>query len=190
MRCPWSRWTRGTSQAPNECCQANQAAGEITFLTGFLFFPAISIAVVLAAEDQGFFDDMCLDVNIVPSVPGESIVLISANVIQFSTNQIGELSQAQEAGCPVDDGSQLWPHPGARAPGGRRLPDPGTGRLRWQRPSARSAGRSTPDSRVCCSTAAGLASTRIMRLWLEASTRSKSRRSTESRPSAPTSPTP
>ena len=82
-----------------ERCAANQAAGEITFLTGFLFFPAISIAVVLAAEDQGFFDDMCLDVNIVPSVPGESIVLISANVIQFSTNQIGELSQAQEQGA-------------------------------------------------------------------------------------------
>ena len=80
-------------------CEANKAAGEITFLTGFGFFPAISIAVVLAAEDQGFFDEMCLDVNIQPSVPGESIVLISANVIQFSTNQIGELSQAQEQGA-------------------------------------------------------------------------------------------
>ena len=98
MRCPWSRWTRGDLTG-TERCAANQAAGEITFLTGFLFFPAISIAVVLAAEDQGFFDDMCLDVNIVPSVPGESIVLISANVIQFSTNQIGELSQAQEQGA-------------------------------------------------------------------------------------------
>jgi ABC-type nitrate/sulfonate/bicarbonate transport system substrate-binding protein len=80
-------------------CQANKDAGEITFLTGFGFFPAISIAVVLAAEDQGFFDDMCLDVNIQPSVPGESIVLISANVIQFSTNQIGELSQARAQGA-------------------------------------------------------------------------------------------
>ena len=37
-----------------ERCAANEAAGEITFLTGFGFFPAISIAVVLAAEDQGF----------------------------------------------------------------------------------------------------------------------------------------
>lgn len=82
-----------------ERCAANEAAGEITFLTGFGFFPAISIAVILAAEDQGFFDDMCLDVNIQPSVPGESIVLISANVIQFSTNQIGELSQAQTQGA-------------------------------------------------------------------------------------------
>ena len=83
----------------DERCQANRDAGEVTFFTGFVFFPAISIAVVLAAEDQGFFDEMCLDVNILPSVPGESIVLISANVIQFSTNQIGELSQALEEGA-------------------------------------------------------------------------------------------
>ena len=52
---------------PAERCEANEAAGTITYLTGFDFAAAASIVEVIVAEDAGYYDELCLDVEIQPS---------------------------------------------------------------------------------------------------------------------------
>ena len=83
----------------DERCAANREAGTITFTTGFGFFPSVSVAEVIAADELGYFEEMCLDVEIVPSLPGESMVLVSSNVVQFTANSFGSLAQASTQGA-------------------------------------------------------------------------------------------
>ena len=52
---------------PPERCDANKAAGTITYLSGFDFSASASIVEVIVAEHKGYFDDMCLDVELKPS---------------------------------------------------------------------------------------------------------------------------
>jgi NitT/TauT family transport system substrate-binding protein len=82
-----------------ERCAANEEAGTITFLTGFGFFPSVSVAEVIAAEALGYFDEMCLDVDIEPSLPGEALVLVNANVVQFAATSYGPFAQAVQQGA-------------------------------------------------------------------------------------------
>ena len=48
---------------PADRCEANKAAGTITYLSSFDFAASASIVDVLVAEQKGYFDDLCLDVN-------------------------------------------------------------------------------------------------------------------------------
>ncbi|HEX4984411.1 MAG TPA: hypothetical protein VFV63_22090, partial [Ilumatobacteraceae bacterium] len=41
---------------PDERCEANRAAGTITYLSSFDFAAAASIVEVLVAEERGYFD--------------------------------------------------------------------------------------------------------------------------------------
>ncbi|HEY7623970.1 MAG TPA: ABC transporter substrate-binding protein [Candidatus Limnocylindria bacterium] len=82
-------------------CDANKAAGKITFLTGFGFFPSVSVLDVIAAKQQGYFDAMCLDVDIQPSIPGESMVLVSSNTVQFAANSFGSIARGVAQGATV-----------------------------------------------------------------------------------------
>ena len=54
-------------------CKANTDAGTITFLTGFGFFPSASVMDVITAQEKGYFKEMCLKVDIQPSLPGEAL---------------------------------------------------------------------------------------------------------------------
>src|SRR3954468_12635044 len=47
-----------------ERCNQNKAAGKITFLTSFDFSAAASILDVTVAKEKGYFDAMCLDVDL------------------------------------------------------------------------------------------------------------------------------
>ncbi len=49
-----------------ERCEANEAAGTITYLSSFDFAAAASILDIIVAEAEGYFDELCLDVEIVP----------------------------------------------------------------------------------------------------------------------------
>ena len=51
-----------------ERCAANKAAGKITYLTSFDFAAAASILDVVVAKDKGYFDKMCLDVDLKPGL--------------------------------------------------------------------------------------------------------------------------
>ena len=54
-----------------ERCEANEAAGKVTYMTGYYYQASVSILEVLAAEKLGYFDDLCLDVEIQPG-PGDT----------------------------------------------------------------------------------------------------------------------
>ena len=70
---------------PEERCAANEAAGTITFLTGFDFAAASSIVEVLAADAAGYYDDLCLDVEIRPSNSTANYPLVAAGNAQFAS---------------------------------------------------------------------------------------------------------
>jgi NitT/TauT family transport system substrate-binding protein len=66
-------------------CEANKAAGTITYLSSFDFAATASIVEVLVAEEQGYFDDLCLDVEVKPSFSVANYPELAANNAQFSS---------------------------------------------------------------------------------------------------------
>jgi ABC-type nitrate/sulfonate/bicarbonate transport system substrate-binding protein len=70
---------------PADRCAANHAAGTITYLTSFDYSASASIVDVLVAKDKGYFDDMCLDVEIKPSFSVANYPELAANKAQFSS---------------------------------------------------------------------------------------------------------
>jgi NitT/TauT family transport system substrate-binding protein len=54
---------------PESRCEANRAAGTISYLTGFDYAATASIVEVLVADAKGYFDELCLDVDIAASAP-------------------------------------------------------------------------------------------------------------------------
>lgn len=63
-------------------CAANEAAGPITFLTSFGYAASVGILDVLAAEEQGYFEQLCLDVTLEPG--SANTQLVSAGTAQFA----------------------------------------------------------------------------------------------------------
>jgi len=86
---------------PEARCEANRAAGTITYLSSFDFAAAASIVEVLVAEERGYFDELCLDVDIQASFSTDNYPLIAANDAQFSSggsfSEIVTFAQANEA---------------------------------------------------------------------------------------------
>ncbi|MGH9134632.1 MAG: ABC transporter substrate-binding protein [Ilumatobacteraceae bacterium] len=70
---------------PEARCEANRAAGSITYLSSFDFAAAASIVEVLVADERGYFDELCLDVDIQASFSTANYPLIAANDAQFSS---------------------------------------------------------------------------------------------------------
>ena len=70
---------------PADRCEANKAAGTITYLSSFDFSASASIVDVLVAKQKGYFDDLCLDVNVKASFSTDNYPLIAANEAQFSS---------------------------------------------------------------------------------------------------------
>jgi NitT/TauT family transport system substrate-binding protein len=70
---------------PADRCEANRAAGTITYLSSFDFAASASIVEVLVAEDRGYFDELCLDVVVKPSFSTDNYPLLAANKAQFSS---------------------------------------------------------------------------------------------------------
>ncbi|MAP62518.1 MAG: nitrate ABC transporter substrate-binding protein [Microbacterium sp.] len=65
-----------------ERCEANEAAGPITFLTSFGYVASVGLLDVVTAEESGMFDDLCLDVTIEPG--SNNAQLVSAGTAQFA----------------------------------------------------------------------------------------------------------
>ena len=66
-------------------CALNQDAGKITYLSSFDFAAAASIVDVVVAEQSGYFDDLCLDVDLKPSFSTANYPLVASNEAQFSS---------------------------------------------------------------------------------------------------------
>ena len=70
---------------PADRCEANKAAGTITYLSSFDFSASASIIDVLVAKQKGYFEDLCLDVSVKASFSTDNYPLIAANEAQFSS---------------------------------------------------------------------------------------------------------
>jgi NitT/TauT family transport system substrate-binding protein len=70
---------------PAARCDANRAAGTITYLSSFDFAATASIVEVIVAEEKGYFDDLCLDVELKASFSTANYPQIAANNAQFSS---------------------------------------------------------------------------------------------------------
>ena len=82
--------TTGGSTAPGggidpERCAANEAAGTITYASSFDFAAAASIVDVIVAKEKGYFDELCLDVELVPGFSTTNYPLVTAGTAQFSS---------------------------------------------------------------------------------------------------------
>jgi NitT/TauT family transport system substrate-binding protein len=87
---------------PADRCAANQAAGTITYLSSYDFAATASIVDVLVAQSKGYYEDLCLDVEIKPSFSTENYPLIAANDAQFSSggsfSEMVDFAGANDAG--------------------------------------------------------------------------------------------
>lgn len=70
---------------PADRCEANKAAGKITYLTSFDYAATASIVEVLVAKEKGYFEAMCLDVDIKPSFSVANYPVLASNDAQFSS---------------------------------------------------------------------------------------------------------
>ena len=71
---------------PDARCEANRAAGTISYLTGFDYAATASIVDVLVADVKGYFDELCLDVDVAASFSTANYPLVAANDAQFSSS--------------------------------------------------------------------------------------------------------
>lgn len=87
-----------------ERCDANRAAGTVTYITGYQYQASVSILEAIAADALGFFEAVCLDVEIQPGT-GDTIgnsQLVSAGTAHFtSLGNEAEVLQANDAGHDV-----------------------------------------------------------------------------------------
>ncbi len=70
---------------PADRCAANQAAGPVIYLSSFDYSASASIVDVLVAEKNGYYDAMCLDVQLKPSFSVDNYPQIAGNDAQFSS---------------------------------------------------------------------------------------------------------
>lgn len=93
--------TEGTDGAaaggafPADRCEKNKAAGTITFLTSFDYAAAASIIDVVAAEDQGYFKAVCLDVKLQPGFSSSNVATVSSGAAQMTS--LGSFSEVAVA---------------------------------------------------------------------------------------------
>jgi NitT/TauT family transport system substrate-binding protein len=84
--------TGATGTIDAERCAANEAAGTITYVSSFDFAAAASILDVIAAEDGGLFDQVCLDVEIIPGfAPGNGAIVAAGEAQMSSAGSFGEI---------------------------------------------------------------------------------------------------
>ncbi len=77
--------------SPDRCAQ-NKKAGKITYLTSFDFSASVSILDVIVAKDKGFFDKMCLDVDLKPGQAPANEQQVASGAAQFSSGgSLGEI---------------------------------------------------------------------------------------------------
>ncbi|WP_432564516.1 ABC transporter substrate-binding protein [Kineococcus sp. SYSU DK003] len=78
--------SRGAAVSAERCAQ-NEAAGTITYVTGYQFQASASILDPIAAQALGYFDALCLDVEIQPGTgeTAQNAQLVAAGTAQISS---------------------------------------------------------------------------------------------------------
>ncbi len=85
---------------PADRCAANEAAGPITYLTSFDFSATGTIVDVLVADERGYYEDLCLDVDVEPSFSTDNYPLVAGGDAQFASG--GSFSEVVSFGAAND----------------------------------------------------------------------------------------
>ena len=90
---------------PNARCELNRSAGTITYLTGFDYAAAASIVDILVADQAGYYELLCLDVEIRASFSTANYPLVAENRAQFASggsfSEVVSFAGANEAALIV-----------------------------------------------------------------------------------------
>lgn len=90
---------RADDGAASARCEANRAAGPITFVTGFDFAASAGIIDAIVADAQGYFDELCIDFEVQPGFAPASSALVIEGQAQFgNSGSFGELVNNNVAG--------------------------------------------------------------------------------------------
>jgi ABC-type nitrate/sulfonate/bicarbonate transport system substrate-binding protein len=92
-------------------CEENKAAGKITYLSGFDLAASASIVEMVVAQKAGYYEALCLDVDVKASFSTANYALVGANTAQFaSAGSMAELLTFRKDGADlvavVQDGKQ------------------------------------------------------------------------------------
>jgi NitT/TauT family transport system substrate-binding protein len=80
-------------------CQVNKDVGKITFVTGFDFAVASGIAEIIVADANGYFEELCLDVEIQPGfAPSNGAIVIEGQAQFGAAGSFSELVNNNVAG--------------------------------------------------------------------------------------------
>ncbi|MEZ5409620.1 MAG: ABC transporter substrate-binding protein [Acidimicrobiales bacterium] len=80
-------------------CQANKDAGTITYVSGFDYAASPAILDISVAEAKGYFDELCLDVDVQPNFAPANAALVIAGKAQFgSGDSFAELVRTNVTG--------------------------------------------------------------------------------------------
>jgi ABC-type nitrate/sulfonate/bicarbonate transport system substrate-binding protein len=92
-----------TRAISDQRCAANEAAGPITFLTGYFYQASAYILNTVSAEDLGYFDALCLDVEVRPGTgdTGENAQLLASGQVTFTGVSEQNLIQARDNGIDI-----------------------------------------------------------------------------------------
>ncbi len=85
--------------AAGDPCERNADVGTITVVTGFDFAASPGILDPIVAEAEGYYDELCLDVEIQPGFAPQNLTLVAAGEAQFANaDSFGEVVRANVAG--------------------------------------------------------------------------------------------
>jgi len=73
-------------------CETNEAAGTITYISGFDFSASTGILDVIVADAEGYFEELCLEVEVQPGfAPGNSAAVAGGAAEFGAAGSFGEL---------------------------------------------------------------------------------------------------
>ena len=99
---PAAESTPGGAISADRCAE-NEAAGPIVFLTGYQYQASASILNMIAADELGYYNDLCLDVTIQPGTgdTGENAQLLASGQVTFTGVSEQNLIQSQANGLDI-----------------------------------------------------------------------------------------
>ncbi len=91
-------------------CEDNKSAGTVTYASGFTYAANAGIVDVLMAEEKGYYDDVCLDVELIPSDTGQNAALLAAGQVQIAN--VGNITDVLNSNLNADAGMVVIAHYG------------------------------------------------------------------------------
>jgi NitT/TauT family transport system substrate-binding protein len=97
-----STGSKGSAISAKRCAE-NKAAGKITYLSGYQFQSSVSILEYIAASKLGYFDDLCLTVDLKPGTgdTAQNTKLLASGQATVSAISEQDIIQAQANGIDI-----------------------------------------------------------------------------------------